>query len=223
MNQGLTTVLTISRQLGSGGSFIGQDVARRLGMRYVDREILQRAAAESGLAEGDLEAADERAAGFWHAVSHLLTSGAAEAPYAAPAISATYEEGVFQLEQRVIREIAERFDSVIVGRAGYHVLAEHAGASHIMVHARMDWRVARVMEVFRVTDLRTAQEMVERSDRQRARFIRAVTGRHWTDARAFDLCIDTSTTSLETATNLVVALVSSCKAATGSAGNKPSG
>ena len=223
MNQGSTTVLTISRQLGSGGSFIGQEVARRLGMRYVDREILQRAAVESGLAEGDLEAADERAAGFWHAVSHLLTSGAAEAPYAAPAISATYEEGVFQLEQRVIREIAERFDSVIVGRAGYHVLAEHAGASHIMVHARMEWRVARVMEVFRVTDLRAAQEMVERSDRQRARFIRAVTGRHWTDARAFDLCIDTSTTGLETATNLVVALVSSRKAATGSAGNKPSG
>jgi cytidylate kinase len=223
MNEGSTTVLTISRQLGSGGAFIGQDVARRLGMRYVDREILQRAATESGLAEGDLEAADERAAGFWHAVSHLLTSGAAEAPYAAPAISATYEEGVFQLEQRIIREIAERFDSVIVGRAGYHLLAEHAGAIHIMVHARMEWRVARVMEVLHVTDLRTAREMVERSDRQRARFIRAVTGRHWTDARAFDLCIDTSTTGLDTATDLVVALVSSRKARTSSAGNRPTG
>jgi cytidylate kinase len=221
MDQGSTTVLTISRQLGSGGSLIGQEVARRLGMRYVDREILQRAAAESGLSEGDLEAADEHAAGFWHAVSHLLTSGAAEAPYAAPAISATYEEGVFQLEQRVMRELAERFDAVIVGRAGFHVLAGHACALHVLVHAARAWRVARVMEVFKIADEHTAQETVARSDRQRARFIRAVAGRHWTDARAFDLCIDTSRTGLDAATDLVVDLVSHRKGA--AAGNRASG
>jgi cytidylate kinase len=125
MSERSTTVLTISRQLGSGGSYIGQEVARRLGMRYADREILQQAAAAAGLREGDLEGAEEKAGGFWHSVAHSFSLGGPDTTFVPPPPSAVYEEDVFKIESRIIREIASQFDTVIVGRAGFHVLAGH--------------------------------------------------------------------------------------------------
>jgi cytidylate kinase len=207
-----TTVLTISRQLGSGGSYIGQEVARRLEMRYADREILQRAAAAAGVGEGDLAGAEEKGAGFWHSVVHSFSLGGPDTTFVPPPLSSVYEDDVFAIESKIIREIASQFDAVIVGRAGFHVLAGHPGLVNVMLHARDAWRVERIMRVYRIEDRREAEDLVKRSDRTRADFIRAFTGRHWTDARLFDLCIDTSSVGLERANEIVVALVSECMA-----------
>jgi CMP/dCMP kinase len=202
-----TTVLTISRQLGSGGSFIGQAVANRLRIRYADREILQQAARSAGLQEGDLAPKEEKAAGIWEAVLHSFSLGGPDATYVPPTTPSVYEVDLFELESVIIREIASRYDAVIVGRAGFHVLAGHAGAVHVMVHARREWRAGRIMEVRRLADRHEAEAMIERSDRQRAQFIRTFTGRNWSDALAFDLCLDTSVIGLESATDLVALLV----------------
>jgi cytidylate kinase len=208
MSEKSTTVLTISRQVGSGGSYIGQEVARRLGMRYADREILQQAAAAAGVKEGDLAGAEEKAAGFWHSVVHSFSLGAPDTTFVPPPLSAVHEEDVFKIESRIIREIASQFDTVIVGRAGFHVLAGHQGVVNVMLHARRAWRVERVMQVYGVEDAAEAEDLVDRSDRQRASFIRTFTGRDWTDARLFDLCVDTSSVGLELATEFVLELVS---------------
>jgi cytidylate kinase len=208
MSERSTTVLTISRQLGSGGSYVGQEVARRLGMRYADREILQQAAAAAGVKEKDLEGAEEKAAGFWHSVVHSFSLGGPDTTFVAPPLSGVYEEDVFKIESRIIREIASRFDTVIVGRAGFHVLAGHEGVVNVMLHARRAWRVERVMQVYGIEDTAEAEDLVDRSDRQRASFIRTFTGRHWTDARLFDLCVDTSSVGLEPTTEIVLELVS---------------
>jgi CMP/dCMP kinase len=209
MSEGSTTVLTVSRQLGSGGSYIGQEVARTLRMRYADREILQRAAASAGLRENDIEGAEEKAAGFWHSVVHSFSLGGPDTTFVPPPVAAVYEEDVFKIESRIIREIAKEFDAVIVGRAGFHVLAGHPGLVNVMVHARRDRRVERIMRVYGLEKAAEAEKLLDRSDRQRSEFIHKFTGRHWTDARLFDLCIDTSSCGLELATEWVLALVSS--------------
>jgi cytidylate kinase len=208
MNERSTTVLTISRQLGSGGSYVGQEVARRLGMRYADREILHRAAAAAGFREGDLEGAEEKAAGFWHSVLHSFSLGGPDTTFVAPPLSAVYEEDVFRIESRIIREIADQFDAVIVGRAGFHVLADHPGLVNVKLHASRAWRISRIQEVYGIVEPHEAGELVDRSDRERSRFVRTFTGKHWTDARLFDLCIRTSSVGLELATEWVVELVS---------------
>ena len=209
MSEGSTTVLTISRQLGSGGSTIGQEVAHTLGMRYADREILQRAAASAGLRETDIEGAEEKAAGFWHSVVHSFSLGGPDTTFVPPPVAAVYEKDVFKIESRIIREIAKEFDAVIVGRAGFHVLAGHPGLVNVMLHARRDWRVERITQVYGFKTAAEAEELVDRSDRHRSEFIRTFTGRHWTDARLFDLCIDTSACGLDVATRWVLELVSS--------------
>jgi cytidylate kinase len=207
MDTPTTIVLTVSRQFASGGSFIGQAVAQRLGMRYTDRDVLVRAAAESGCRESDLEASEERAGGFWSRFFRQCALGAPEAPFVAP-LPPTLEEGdLFELERRIIQEVAARSDAVIVGRGGFHILADHPGLVSVRVHARRDWRIRRAMAIYGIEDEQSAADLIRRSDEQRARFVRAFTGRDWDDALAHHLCLDTSAIGVELATELVVRLV----------------
>jgi cytidylate kinase len=207
MDRPTTTVLTISRQFASGGSFIGQAVAQRLGLRYTDREILAHAARESGIDEAHLELTEERAGGFWTIAFRQFAMGTAEAPYIAPPPRTLPEGDLFSLESRFIREIASRFDAVIVGRAGFHVLADHPGLVSVRIHAPLEWRVRRAMAVYGLDSERVARDALERSDQQRAKFVRKFTGRDWNDATAHHLCLDTGALGLDLAVELVTKLV----------------
>jgi len=204
-----TVVLTISRQLGSGGSYIGQAVASRFGMRYADRDILQRAARTAGVKEDELAAAEENVPGFWESVLHSFSMGAPDATFVPPALPATYTANLFRLEGMIIQEIADRFDAVIVGRAGFHVLAGRPNVVNVMLHAATARRATRVMELYGTSTVEEAEALIERSDQQRAQFIHRFTGKRWDDPRLFDLCIDTGATGLETATEIVATLVGS--------------
>jgi cytidylate kinase len=207
MAQPTTIVLAISRQFASGGSYIGQAVAQRLGLRYTDRDILARAAAESGLSEEELRAAEERAGGFWSNAVRQYSIGAPEAPFIAPLARPLFERDLFRLESAIIREIAARFDAVIVGRAGFYVLADYPGLVSVRVHAREEWRARRAMTVYGLQSEQEARELLRHSDRQRAKFIRTFTGRDWNDAAVHHLCVDTGVLGLEVATEIVVQLV----------------
>ena len=203
------TVLTISRQLGSGGAFIGRAVAARLGMQYLDREILERAARESGADEREIESGEERTAGPWQALLRSFTFGPPEAPAVAPVLPTAYAEDVFRLESTIIRDLAERSDAVIVGRAGFHILAAHPGRVAVLVHADRNWRVRRVRETYPAADPGKVEALIDESDRRRAHFVRAVTGRPTLEAVLLehDLAIKTSATGLELAVEMVARLV----------------
>jgi cytidylate kinase len=207
MDRPTTTVLTISRQFASGGSFIGQKVAQRLGLRYTDREILAHAAKESGIDEANLVLTEERAGGFWTIAFRQFAMGTAEAPYIAPPPPTLPEADLFSLESRFIREIAGRFDAVIVGRAGFHVLADHPGLVSVRIHAPLEWRVLRAMAVYGLESEGVARDAIGRSDLQRAKFVRKFTGREWNDATAHHLCLDTGALGLDLAVELVTKLV----------------
>ncbi len=207
MERFTTIVLAISRQFASGGSFIGQAVARRLGLRYTDRDILARAAAACGRSEAELEAHEEQAAGFWRSAFRQYVIGAPETPFVAPLPPPLHERDVFRLETAIIREIAARFDAVIVGRAGFHVLADHPGLISVRVLAPLEWRVRRAMEVYGFKSEKEATDLIRRTDQQRARFVRAFTGRDWDDASAHHLSLNSGVIGLELATELVVRLV----------------
>ncbi len=209
MREKPTVVLTISRQMGSGGSLIGQAVANRFGMRYADREILRRAAEAVGLREGDLVVREEKAGGFWENLLQSFSLGAPEAAFVPPPLASVYADDLFQLESLIIREIADRFDAVIVGRAGFHVLAGRPNAVHIRVHADAGRRVQRAIEVYGIADRREAEEQIRRSDRQRAQFIKSYTGQDCNDARVFDLCVNTGTVGLDAATEIVASVAES--------------
>jgi cytidylate kinase len=199
-------VVTISRQLGSGGAYLGQRVAARLGLRYLDRAILRLAARELNEQEGDLAAREERLTGFWEKLLRQFAVGVPEAGYVPPPLSVAPDEELFAAEAAIIRKTAAAGGAVIVGRCGFHVLREVPGVMNVFLHAGEGFRCRRVMALYGVGDPAVARRMVADSDRQRRRFVEAMAGVDWTDARNYHLSIDTGFAGLEQAEELIVRL-----------------
>lgn len=196
-------IVTISRQMASGGSYVGQIVARRLGLAYFDREVLQQAAQRLGVSAADVALMEERSTTLWERVAHALAFGAPEAPYVPPPPEAVYHEDLLVVEHRIIREIAESRPAVIVGRGAGFILRDHPALLSVFLHAPQPWRIERAQRTYHIPVGHEAHALVERADRDRSAFLRRLTGRDWTDASRFDLCVRTSTLDLELVADLI--------------------
>jgi CMP/dCMP kinase len=199
-------VVAISRQVGAGGAYVGQAVARALGIRYVDREILKEAASLLGRDTAELENLEERVSSMWSRMAGALAWGGPEATYMPPPMPAIYEEDVFAAQARLIRQIAAQEEAVFVGRAATWVLRERADLLSVFLHAAEPLRVERVKNEYRMADLAEAQKLVHRSDQQRSRFLHSVTGGAWIDMTHYHLCVDTGAISLDETAKLLVGL-----------------
>ena len=200
-----TEAITVSRQMGSGGTYIGYQVAKALGFSYVDREILRRAASLLKRDAVSLEEYEEKSSGF---IQNLLMAFALGTPETGILKERpVYDRDLFVLESKIIHEIVDRHSAVIMGRGGFFLLKGRPKTVHIFIHASRDYRVERVMKADSTADLRKAQARVDESDRRRARFIRDMVGTEWTDARNYHLCIDSSTVGLSESVRMVIGFV----------------
>jgi cytidylate kinase len=199
-------IVTISRQLASGGAYIGQMTAKRLGIRYVDREVLRRAAAALGLSdEREIEGLEERTPRVWDTFVRALSFGAPDSQFVPPSAPRPDEREIAAVETQVIRELAARDDAVIVGRGSAHILRGD-GVMRIFVHAPVEHRIAVVQQLYQLGEIE-AERMVRESDRDRAAFVHDLTGRSWTDACLYHLALDTSIVPVDVAVDLVVNVV----------------
>jgi len=198
--------IALSRQMGSGGTYIGYLVAKRLGFQYVDREILRQAARELEIDVGVLESLDQRSSGLIENLIRAFTFGAPDA-HCVPLRKPIYEKDLFAVESRIMNEIADRFDAVIVGRAGFYALRDRPRVIRVFVHAPLEFRVQRIMKVQCLSDIKEARALIEEMDRRRMRFIRDIVGTDWTDARNYHLCIDASVIDFDSAANIIAGIV----------------
>jgi cytidylate kinase len=189
------TTVTIARRMGSGGAYVGRVIAERLRLRYVDREVLQLAAERLGVEASAIERNRERVAGFWERFFGSLSFGPPEGTYAPPPVQAYSDKALFECQTGVLRELAAHNDCVIVGYGAAYVLPRHARMVNIFFHAPVAFRVRRVAEIYKSDEAR-ARQVVEESDRVRARYFREMTGRDWACADNYHLCVDTSMSPL---------------------------
>ncbi len=199
-------VVAISRQVGAGGAYVGQTLARSLGVRYVDREILKEAASLLGRETHELESLEERVSSVWSRMAGALAWGGPEATYMPPPMPALYEEDLFAVQARIIRQIAAQEEAVFVGRAATWVLRERADLISVFLHAPESVRVERVMREYKMTDIEEARKLVARSDQQRSRFLQSVTGGSWFDLTHYHLCVDTGAVGLDETVKLLAGL-----------------
>ncbi len=217
MNAGETStiLITVSRQLGSGGAYIAQKVAKRLGFRYVDRDVLSRATEYLGSDEESLAFREERVSGFLEDLLRGFIYGAPESAYVPPPVRPIYDVELFRTEAAVINRIADKYDAVIVGRAGFHVLKGRPGLVNVFLHAPEKSRMERVMEIYHIADPKEASGIVNESDEKRRRFIETVAGVNWTDARCYHLSLDTAFSGLAASEDMILKLVDTMRSASG--------
>ncbi len=196
MESGPVLTITISRLMGSGGSYIGKLVAQRLGFKFIDREILSEAARRLGTDEGFLADRDQKSSGFLNNFLRTLSYGNTPVviPPAGPPIS---DNDLFALECTIIKEIARRESSVIVGRGAFQVLRDFPSTLRIFLYAPLEFRTRRFLQVQTFEDARKAESKLRESDEQRSKFVWDMLHVRWTDARNYHFCIDTSLADLD--------------------------
>jgi cytidylate kinase len=194
-------VITISRQLGSGGSYIGQRLAARLGILYLDREILYHAAQELKIPEADLNSRDERVTPRWR--SWIETLAHAYPEYAPPIIDIPIDQKLYDTESNIIRRMSEKNSAVIVGRASSYVLRQHPRHLGVFLYANISFRQQRVQEQYHVS-APEALKLINRIDKERAQYRRTFTGQDSQNACQYHLCLDTSVIGLQRAEDIII-------------------
>ena len=206
MSEQRTMVITISRQLASGGAYIGHLLARKLGYRYVEREILHIAARELGVDISELSSLDERHESFVENLMKSFVFGTPEAAYVPPTRRPVYDQELFETESKIITAIANRHNAVIVGRGGYFVLRGGSNVVNVFIHAPMDFRVKRLQQ-FHEISAEQAREEIEDSDRMREKFLKTMTDTERNDAQNYHLCIDAEAAGFDAAVRMIIELV----------------
>lgn len=205
-----TIVIAISRQMASGGAYIGNLVARKLGCKYVEREVLYKAAEELGVDIDELSRVDERCMGFVEKLVTSFTFGSPETAYVPPSRRTVYDQELFETEACIIKAIAERYSAVIIGRAGFSVLRGRPGLISVFVHAPLEFRIDRLRKFHEISEDQARAE-IETSDRRKKKFIRTMTGCEWDDAKNYHLCIDAQATGFEAAQQMIITLAEKMK------------
>jgi len=188
-------VITINRQLGSGGAHVGQKLAERLGIHYVDREIIDQAAKKFSVLVEDVQSHEERIGSFWQKYMRSFAVGSPEV-YLPPQIIIPTDRELFEAESDIIKRIANENSAVIIGRCGCYVLDKHPNRLSLYFHSNRAFRIERVMKMYNVTESE-AEKMIDRSDKERAQYYKTFTGREWVDARQYDMAIDTGKMGLD--------------------------
>ncbi len=185
-------IITISRELGAGGSEVARQVAEALGWRVVDNELVDQIAARTGLSPAEVREREERAPGFLERLIRMLTKAAPEMlTPAAEHVPELEEAHLVQMTQTVVEEIARAGRVVLVGRAAPAVLSRDCDAIHLKIVAPKAWRVEAVMARLGIGPDQAAAE-VESSDANRKRYHEQYYERDWNDASYYHLVLNTA-------------------------------
>ena len=192
-------LITISRQYGAGGSLVAQRVADLLSWRVVDNELVERVAAEAGLAPEDVARREERVPGFVQRLAQALVAGTPEAvpgPAIAVPVTGLAEPDLVRITERVVAEIAAEGRVVMVGRAAAAVLATERDAIHVRLVASRDYRIRVAAERLAVSEEEAAR-ITDETDKNRARYHKEYYKRDWEDPVDYHMVLNTETLGLD--------------------------
>jgi cytidylate kinase len=202
MNKASPYVITISRQLGSGGAYLGQRLAMRLNALYLDHEIVRQAAQELKIPEEYLVFRDEKVTSRWQSILQSF-AGSTSWSYVPPPLDILNDAELYNVESDIITRIANQRTAVIVGRGSCYVLRQHPRSLSVFLHANIQFRQQRVQDLYHVS-AQQALKLINSIDQERARYLRALTGQDWLDARQYHLSLDTSAVGLDKAEAIIL-------------------
>ena len=195
-------IYTIGREFGSLGKQVATELAKRLGIKLYDKELLQQAAKDSGFCEEIFENHDERPTNSF-LYSLVMDTYSAGNFSSAPFLDMPLNHKVFLAQFDSIKKIAENESCVIVGRCADYALAKEEKCLNIFIRANMEDRIKRISERMDISDNK-AKDMILKRDKQRSSYYNYYTSKKWGDARSYDLCLNTSQISVDDCVDLII-------------------
>ena len=196
----MKTVITIGRQFGSGGREIGEKLAQAYNIKYYDKELIARAAKESGFCEEILMNHDERPTNsfLYNLVIDTYSFGYNSSSF----VDMPMSQKVFLAQFDTIKKIADEGPCVIVGRCADYALEGRDNVINLFIYADEDFRVRKIMEQYSMDENKARDNLVKK-DKQRASYYNYYTNRKWGRAESYDLCINSSVLGIDGSVKLI--------------------
>ena len=198
------TIITIGREFGSAGREIGYKVAKDFGIKLYDKEMLGRAAKESGICEELFEAHDEKPTNsfLYSLVMDTYSLGYSGGNYTDMPIN----HKVFLAQFDAIKKIADEGPCILVGRCADYALEEYDNVLSVFIHAKMEARIRRIARIYDLTDAK-AKDLIQKTDKKRSSSYNYYTNKRWSDAESYDICLDSSVLGIEGTAEAIKQLV----------------
>lgn len=185
-------IITIGRQIGSGGRVIARYLADNLGFRFYDKEILNLAARESGFKEQFFEQNDETK-GFLKNMFHFHVPLLGSNNFYPTEFS---QEGLYKFQSDAVLKAARAGNCVFVGRTADYILRNEKNVLNIFITANIDHRLQRVCKRKGCTRAE-ARKLLHDKEESRATYYNYYTGKQWGHSESYDLCINSSLLGIE--------------------------
>ena len=185
----MNSIITIGRQFGSGGHEVGTRLAAHYGIRLYDKEMLNRAAKESGICKELFETHDEKPTNsfLYSLVMDTYSFGLTSSTYSEMPLN----QKVFLAQFDAIKKIAEEGPCILVGRCADYALEHYKNCINIFIYADLEARIRRVARMYDMTDA-AAKDRIVKADKKRSGYYNYYTNKRWGDAASYDLCISSS-------------------------------
>lgn len=180
------SIITISREFGSGGRYIGEQLAEKLGIAFYDKDIISKVAEETGLNEEFVKEAGEYSP-FKSIFSYGFVSRDVD--------GSSMEDIVFNAQRKIILDLAEKGPCVIVGRCADHILADRDDCLNVFINGSEEDKIKRIMKYKGVADIE-ARRLMKDTDKRRRINYNYYTDRQWGKPQNYDVCLNS--TSLTT-------------------------
>ena len=192
-------IITIGREVGSGGRKVGKLLAAKLNIPFYDKQVITDSAKENGIDEELFKQVDEaNLDSFWYEfTADAYKKDENENSF----VEMTAQDKLFMIQSDTIRKIAQKGSAVIVGRCSTYILKNES--LKVFITADMDDRIARVMRFYKV-DKDTAKRMITKSDKKRENYHSYYTNQDWKAKENYDLYINTTKEGIDGAVDKII-------------------
>lgn len=191
-------VVTISREFGSGGRYIGEELAKKLGWAYYDKELISEVAKKTGFAEEFVAQAGEYSP-FKSIFSYGFVSRDGG--------GASMEDQVYAVQRKLILEIVEKGPCVIVGRCADYILEDRSDCLNVFIYGDEATKAQRVIKYHESTTEKEAVKLMRETDKRRRINYNYYTDRQWGKCQNYDLCLNSTSIGTDNCTDLIYAAV----------------
>ena len=192
-------IITIARQFGSGGREIGEELAKALGIKCYDKELISLAARESGVDPEVFNSVDEKAT---NSLLYSLSMGLYSFGNSYSGDSLPVNDRLYLLQHKIIKQIASEGPCVIVGRCADYVLRDKKNIVRLFICADMDYRIERAVEVKGIKKEKAAQ-VIHKTDKLRANYYNFYSGIKWGEPENYDLSVNRTKLTVQQTVSVV--------------------
>lgn len=200
----MKTIITIGREFGSGGHLIGKRLAEKLDIPFYDKELLDRAAKESGLCKEIFENQDERPT---NSFLYSLVMDSYSFGYSSNVMNdMPLNQKVFLAQFDTIKRLAQESPCVIIGRCADYALEDHDDLLSVFIHADLDIRVRRISKIYDIS-ANKARDRIRKNDKSRSSYYNYYTSKEWGSVDSYDLSVDSGKFGIDGSVDLILKAV----------------